>query len=166
MVSMWFSGRTVPNGGTKLLIEEEFGISRDAWDMPAVAPTVAEARVEREPEQVPPPPPVQIEGLDESVFAQAKALQEEAKVLLREARTDPDLSLGERARILNVCAQALNHSAKLTGDFELGARLCQLPIWKKVLVILERVHTGHPEIAARFLEEIKRERILELGGGA
>jgi len=150
-VGAWFRGKSIPRSDTQQKCFELFGVPFAAWHEAAYGVKLPSEPVE--------------EPLRGSVFALAKELQTKVRLLLDGLEDSAELTVGGRARVLHTCAQALAQSAKLTGDYELGARIVQLPVWREVVACFERSMVGFPEVAARFGAECRKMRLQERCGG-
>ncbi len=158
-VSQWRSGATKPAPKKRAVLLEQFGIPIAAWD--DVPKKSQKKSVPAEP--TPPPAPL-AERIPGDVIGKARMLEEMALEQMRDLQ-DPELGVTplEKAKVMASVAATLNLLAKLTGQFDLGARLFRLPIWKRIEKALEEGLRGHPKAAAavaRSLREAAQEQAM------
>ncbi len=150
-VSQWQNGQTKPVAAKRRLLREIFGIPEKSWDESPVAKSKG-ARVAG-PKA---PAPALHHEVPRGVLAKAAALEDDVHALMAEVRDDEEATPLERAKVLASCATTLNLLARLTGQFDLGARLFTLPIWKRIERALEVGLDGHPKAAASVAREMRR----------
>lgn len=146
-VSHWMNGGTLPKPKKRDELLEAYGIPATAWDEEP-------ARKERPPSS--PPMPAALTAVPDGVLPKAAKLEEMALRLMTELQDDLDSPPLERAKVMSSVAQTLSLLAKLTGQFDLGAQLFQLPTWKRIELALERALDKHPEAARDVAEELRR----------
>lgn len=154
-VSNWMNGRKKPKPDKRALLEEKFGVPRDAWDeAPKRTPRAAVTAAA-------PSQPLR-EVTPDTVLEQAAHLEREARQLFDDIKADPESTPLERAKVMNSVTQTLALIAKMTGQFDLGARIFRLPVWRDIERALERGLNGHPEAAAAVGREL---RLVEQASG-
>ncbi len=143
-VSKWVNGNATPGESNRESMLVEFEIPKGAWDEPPTsgpAPSVV-------------PPPVNLPPIAADAHSMACELERMAHDFMTEVRHDTDMSPLEKARVMSALSVTLNHLEKRTGD--IGARLFQLPIWKRVEKAIETALDGHPELAAALARELRK----------
>lgn len=148
-VHHWCTGEKKPGQANRARLFELFGIPVSAWD---------ESQSPRT------PPATNIDADDVGgVFGMAKELEAMARQQLRELHAILEKPLDERtstplevSRVMASLAPTLNQIAKLTGQHDLGRRMLQLPIWKRIEAELAEALRPYPEAAAAVAERFER----------
>jgi transcriptional regulator with XRE-family HTH domain len=159
-VHRWATGSRKPSTTMRPKLKEHYGIPEDAWDRADGGPGEAAAKP-------PPMPPEKTQTRPEHLggpFAMAAELERMARQQMVDLNGDvdgvPKSTQPERARVMAWIAATLNVLAKITGQYDLGRRLLQLPLWKRIEAELADALKGHPEaaraVAERF-EALERE---------
>lgn len=147
-VSQWMNGATKPGKKKREVLSDVYGIAEEAWD---------EEHAPRDSVRVPSSAPrISSEEIPAGVLPKAAKLEEMALRLMTELQDDPESPPLERAKVMSSVAQTLNLLAKLTGQFDLGAQLFQLPTWKNIEAALERALDKHPAAARDVAEELRK----------
>ena len=155
-VHHWLTGTTKPAGKKRVILLEHYGIPEAAWDEGGAKKAPVSPSIEA---------PSRDAGLiPEGVLGKAAYLEERAYRLLVSLDEDETATPLEQGKVMASVATTLNLLARLTGQFELGARLFKLPIWKRIEKGLEVGLTGHPKAAAAVARELRRLED-EFGGG-
>ncbi len=156
-VSQWKTGQTKPSKPKRAVLFETYGITPTAWDEEPIAGETTMPRSKRRAPKVPtgialPRPEIQI---PEGAIAKAQALESMAFSLLVGLTEDTESPPLERAKVMASIVPTLALLAKLTGQFELGARLFRLPIWKRIEAALAAGLRGHPKAAVACARELR-----------
>lgn len=160
-VAQWMNGSTRPGRPAREKLLATYGIPSEAWDESARKPKAppSETPVGSAPLEPPAlPPPAQApdpDAVPDGVLGKAKMLEDMAHDMLRDLRADTEAFPLEKAKVMNSIAGTLNLLAKLTGQFELGARLFKLPVWKRIEQAAEKALAKHPEAAAALAGELR-----------
>jgi transcriptional regulator with XRE-family HTH domain len=143
-VHRWQRGEKKPSADRRRLIQELYRIDPDAWDEP----------MQTDP-SIPPPPSVgaNMTHVVTGPIGLAYELERRAYETLR-SLDDPSTTPLERARVMGVIAQTLTLVAKMTGQFELGKKLMQLPAWKRIEQEIHTALTPYPEAAAALRDRL------------
>ncbi len=144
-VSKWINGGAKPGAKKRDVLLAEFGVPVAAWDEPpAAAGKVAAGETSK------PIPP--------DAHAMNNELELMAHEFLTKMRTDTAMSPLERAKVMAALSTTLNHLEKRTGD--IGAKLFDLPIWKRIVKAIDTALDGHPKAAEAVARELRK---AELG---
>lgn len=146
-VSKWINGNATPSEGKQAAMLEVFEIPLAAWAEP---PT---SRPSLPPGNATPPPAVR-PPIPADAHSMALELEKMAHDFMTEVRHDTEMSPLEKARVMSALSVTLNHLEKRTGD--VGARLFQLPIWKRIEKAIETALEGHPDLAAAVARELRK----------
>ena len=141
----WLNGTTKPVPAKRDILHEKLGIAPTLWDeypeekpKKTAAPTAA---AKREPGDV---------------MSKAGELESMVHDLLEEVRNDARSTPLERAKVMASAAQTLGLIAKLTGQFDLGSRVMQTPIWSAIKRALKTALESHPDAAAAVARELRK----------
>lgn len=135
-VSKWINGVSKPTTRFRELLAELYeDIPACSWDSAAPEARLAPASVRP---VAPPAVPVDRHSM-------ADELELMACEYMANLRADASMDPLAKARCMSALAVTLNQLDKRTGD--IGARLFQLPIWKRIERALEVALEGHPEAA-------------------
>jgi transcriptional regulator with XRE-family HTH domain len=148
-VSNWLHGKAKPGMKRRGDLCAEFEIPEDAWDEAAKATGMSRSRSSEAPPPSVPPPPIPAD-----VQSMTAALEEMAHELMTKVRADEEATPLEKARVMSALSVTLNHLDKRTGD--IGSRLFQLPIWKRIEKALETGLDGHPKAAEAVARELRK----------
>lgn len=148
-VSKWLNGRAKPAKKKRVALREAYDIPELAWDQEP-ASTKRDRRA---------PPPTSDVDAKLDTKSMADQLEQLARDFLKSLREDKTMTPLERAKCMSALAGTLNQLEKRTGD--IGARLFQLPIWKRIEKALETALDGHPKAAEAVAREFRR---LDQGG--
>ena len=153
----WLKGATKPTLRARASLHATYGIPITSWDEPIImidkvsghasatelpAPRVAERAI------------ATFGRVPDGVLAKAAALEQMAHELMTKLQNEEGATPLEQAKVMASIATTLNLLAKLTGQFELGARLLTLPMWKEIERALERALANHPAAAADVATEL------------
>jgi transcriptional regulator with XRE-family HTH domain len=147
-VSQWLSGTTRPGPEKRARLFELYGIPSTDWDVDAGA-----ERAPAPPMAPSAPPKTSSGAIPDSVHGKAEMLEGMARSLLESLQEvddegQPTSTPLERAKVMSSVATTLTTIARLTGQFDVGKRLFQLPIWKAAMRTLEEALRPFPEAAA------------------
>jgi transcriptional regulator with XRE-family HTH domain len=155
-VNQWLSGQTRPSAQKRQTIAGIYGIAPDLWEhatsdppapeRPAPAAERDHAPRERAPRERP----------ADGVLGKAHRLEQMAHELMERVQADPNATPLEQARVMASVAATLNLIAKITGQFELGARIMRLPMWRKIERAIADALQPFPEAAAAVAEAMRR----------
>lgn len=162
-VAQWMNGSTRPGRPAREKLLATYGIPAEAWDEsarkpkapPSEIPDGAPLEPTASPSQLPSAPAPSPDPVPDGVLGKAKMLEDMAHDMLLDLRADTEAFPIEKARVMASIAQTLNLLAKLTGQFELGARIFKLPVWKRIEQAAEKALANHPEAAAAFAGELR-----------
>ena len=150
-VQQWLAGTTRPSKVRRAELFAAYAIPVESWDetheadAPAspVVPAASSGKVLDD-------------SIPESVIGKAKLLEEMALEQILELKADPTATPLEKAKVMASVAQTLSLLAKLTGQFDLGRRFFELPVWKRIRKALDAGLAAYPEAAA----SVEREMLL------
>jgi transcriptional regulator with XRE-family HTH domain len=155
-VSQWLSGATRPAPSKRSAIAEVYGIAPELWehassdppapDRPAPTAEREHAARERAPRERP----------ADGVLGKAHRLEQMAHELMERVQADPNATPLEQARVMASVAATLNLIAKITGQYELGARIMRLPMWRRIERAIADALQPFPEAAAAVAEAMRR----------
>jgi len=159
----WSTGEKKPGPANRTRLRELYGIAEDSWDVQPVraskprvisAPTGGDA--------------VAAGG----VFAMAREVEQMIQQQMAEARQELAKPRAERegtplelAKLTTSLVPALSHLAKLTGQYDLGRRMLQLPIWRRIEAEIGSALKEHPEAAAAVAERFRALEASERSAG-
>lgn len=146
-VSKWINGGAKPGTKKRELLAQldpKKPIPMTSWDEPATASGKAPTSS----------PPASLPPIPADAHSMACELERMAHDFMTEVRHDTEMSPLEKARVMSALSVTLNHLEKRTGD--IGARLFQLPIWKRIEKAIETVLEGHPKLAEAMARELRK----------
>ena len=166
-VGYWINGAKKPGPAKRALMVERYKIGAEEWDEEA---KVARATTKRaEPAELPPVTVRELElATGEARAAMANGagtfdtlaivarLGSMAVGLLDGLEADEESFPLEKARVMSSVAGTAALVSKMNGDFDLGARIFKLPIWKQIEKALAAGLAGHPVAAASVARELRR----------
>jgi transcriptional regulator with XRE-family HTH domain len=146
-VQQWLSGTTRPNDEKRAKICDAFGIAAALWDAPLQLRATAEQAI------------VANGGAFKStpdLLSKSKELENMIYKLMDQIDADQAGTHQERSKSMASCTQTLAIIAKLTGQFDLGKRIFQLPQWKQIEKTFEHVLMNYPDAAAALAIELRK----------
>jgi transcriptional regulator with XRE-family HTH domain len=153
-VHRWQRGEKRPTADRRQRMFELYRIDPAAWDEPAPA--------SRATSTMPPPangvapeasPTTHVVASSSGPIGLAYELERRALEMIRSLDEGASTPL-EKARVMNAIAQTLNLLAKLTGQFELGKKVMQLPAWKRIEHEIHMALSPYPEAAAALRDRM------------
>lgn len=148
-VGYYVNGEKKPGPGNRKTIERVYQIPAESWDQPKVS------------QSIPPPPksPSSFPGVpvqNQDVFTKAARLEAMAESLIDELENDVTATRIERTRVMTGVANILATLAKMTGQFDIGAKFLKTPIWKRIERAVAEGLEGHPEAACDVRDALRR----------
>lgn len=163
----WASGEKKPGPANRAKAFELYGIGESWWD------ESPDAKAKGKPAAATPAQPAEdTAAAIGGTFGMARELEDMIQQQLTEARQElakpRDKREGtplELAKLTVSLVPALAHLAKLTGQYDLGRRMLQLPIWRRIESEIAEALKGHPEAAAAVAERFEAlDKSSRLGG--
>ncbi len=143
-VAQWLSGATRPGKVRRGELLTAFEIPVESWDTP-------HAMTSPDPS---PASTLDVAAIPDGVIGKAQLLEKMALEQIVELRGDPTATPLEKAKVMASVAQTLGLLAKLTGQFDLGRRYFELPVWKRIRKALDVGLASYPEAAAAVEREL------------
>lgn len=158
-VGYWIAGTKKPLKAKREALAARYRIPVDAWDetaktKPAAKPAAVAVTAESLKAAATEVRAAVASGCDSrELFARLSTMAGE---LLTTLENDPESYPLEKARVMASVAGTAKMIGQSNGEFDLGARLFQLPIWREVRKALAAGLTGHPAAAAAVARELRK----------
>lgn len=143
----WKRGDKKPTKNKRAILFAKYGIPEPAWDQIAKSSAGVET-VDFDDDAH------EDDGEGANVDAMIAELKRMAKKFLADLRDDADMAPLARARVMSSLASTLNVLAKMSGDYDLGRRVLQTPVWKRLEARILKALEGHPEAMAAVVDAI------------
>ena len=144
----WKAGDKKPTKTKRAILFAKYGIPEPSWDEPARQREIETVPVDDSDAH-------EDDGEGASVDAMISKLKRMAKKFLGELRDDADMAPLGRARVMSSLASTLNVLAKMSGDYDLGRRVLQTPVWKRLEARIVKALEPHPEAMAAVVDAIE-----------
>ena len=154
-VHKWSVCESRPSPRLRIELAAKFGIATESWDVEFIP-----ALPSSHPQQAEAPQPLRSE---QDLLSKSKELENMIYRLMARIDDDDSATYLEQSKALSSCAQTLSILAKVTGQFDLGKRIFQLPQWKQITKAFERALADHPEAAAALAIELRKLDVQAVG---
>ncbi len=162
-VHQWISGDKKPGPSKRPMLRDLYGIPEDSWEKPHKPKAPAKGATTKAADEENDADITAAGG----AFAMARSLQREAQNQLDELKNEGNTwTAAERARVVQGLASTVNVLAKLTGQYELGRRMLELPIWKALereMFLALKDFPDAAEAVAQRLETFERQWLTATG---